>query len=187
MTLFPLSLVVLLVLLGFVLYYFFGSFAFGAGFEPSSRSTVRSMLRLAEVGPSDTLVDLGAGTGAIVFRALRERDARAIAVEKEPVRYLILRARRWGSRARDRMAVRREDLFQTPLGSATVVTLFLWPSTIARLRTRMESELAPGTRVVSYYHRIEGWRPTAQDVASRVFLYRVPESIPSAVAIEGGR
>ena len=38
--------------------------------------------------------DLGAGTGAIVFRAARNYHARVVGVEVEPLRYLILRLRR---------------------------------------------------------------------------------------------
>ncbi len=170
------TLVILVAAIAFVLYYFFGSFAFGAGFEPTSRETVRSMLALAQVGPSDILVDLGAGTGAIVFRAARERGSRAVAVERDPLRYAMLRARRRWSREADRVTVRREDLFTTPLGSATVVALFLWPGAIGRLRPRLERELSPGTRVVSHYHRIEGWKIVREDEKRRVFLYRVPES-----------
>lgn len=169
-----------LALLAFLLYYFLGSFAFGAGFEPSSRATVRTMIQLAEVRPSDVLIDLGAGTGAIVFAAVSSTGARAIAVEREPIRYAMLRLRRSSPRYRDRVTVRREDLFTTSLDSVTVVTLFLWPSTLERLRPRLESALPPGTRVVSYYHRIRAWTPQAVDPVRRVYLYRVPGASGSA-------
>jgi hypothetical protein len=172
------ALVILVVVIGFILYYFLGSFAFGAGFEPTSRATVRSMLRLAQVGPSDTLVDLGAGTGAIVFRAARECGSRAIAVEREPLRYLILRVRRRWLGLADQVTVLRKDLFTTLPRSATVVALFLWPSAIERLRPRLERELSPGTRVVSHYHPVVGWNAVAEDQGRSVFLYRVPNSYP---------
>ena len=155
-------------------YFVFASFVWGAGYQPAPRRTVEMMLRLAEVGPEDRLWDLGAGTGAIVFRAVRERGARAVAVEREPIRVLILRLRRRLGSAADRVEIRFANLFDQDLRGATVVALFLWPEAMARLRPVLEARLPPGTRVVSHWHRMPGWKEVASDSATRVFLYRAP-------------
>lgn len=160
-------------------YFVFASFVWGAGYQPAPRRTVDMMLRFGEVGPSDTLWDLGAGTGAIVFRAARDRGARAVAVEMEPFRILILRLRRRLGRAADRIEIRWGNLFAQDLSGATVVTLFLWPEAMRRVRPVLEARLAPGTRVVSHWHRMPGWDELREDRATRVFLYRVPAR-PSA-------
>lgn len=170
---------------GFLVYFFLGSFVYGAGFEPTPPATVRRMLDLAEVGPADTLVDLGAGTGAIVFRAVQDRGARAIAVEREPLRYAILRWRRRRSAHRELVEVSRQDLFAAPLGSATVVALFLWPGAMERLRPYLERNLRPGARVVSHYHPVRGWQPLRTDRSRQVFLYRVPQSFSRSVTGDG--
>ena len=39
-------------------------------YVPSPQSVVSDMLRYAEVGPNDFLIDLGSGDGRIVFAAL---------------------------------------------------------------------------------------------------------------------
>ncbi len=155
-------------------YFVFASFAWGAGYQPAPRRTVETMLRLGEVGPDDRLWDLGAGTGAILFRAARERGAYAVGVEVEPVRVLILRLRRRFGRRADRIEIRWGNLFEQDLAGATVVTLFLWPEAMARLKSVLEHRLAPGTRVVSHWHRMPGWTEVASDRETRVFLYRVP-------------
>jgi len=157
-------------------YFVFASFAFGAGYQPTPRRAVESMLRLAEVGPNDTVFDLGAGTGAIVFRAVRVYRARAVAVEIEPIRALILRwRRRWGPFA-DRLEIRRGNLFGLDYRPATVVTSFLWPGAMEKLRPKFEAELRPGARVVSHHHVVPGWTPTAVDPENHVYLYRWPEA-----------
>ena len=155
-------------------YFVFASFVWGAGYQPAPRRTVEAMLRLAEVGPADRLWDLGAGTGAIVFRAARERGAHAIAVEREPIRVMILRLRRRLSPVADRIEVRWANLFDQDLTGATVVALFLWPEAMARLRPVLEARLPAGTRVVSHWHRMPGWPEAAHDAGTRVYLYRVP-------------
>lgn len=177
MSLDPLWLAWLLLAVAVALAYFvFASFLFGAGYQPTPRDAVREMLRLAELSPRDTLYDLGAGTGAIVFRAARTYRAHVLAVEVEPLRYLVLRARRALGPFPDLIAVRWGNLFRLDFSGATVVTAFLWPGAMARLRPKFESELGPGSRVVSHCHPVPGWVPAAFDARTNVYLYRWPEA-----------
>lgn len=171
---------------GAAIYFFLGSFLFGAGYEPTGRARVAALLELAEIGPTDTVYELGAGTGAIAMRAAEERGARVVAIEIEPLRAGILALRRARSPARRRITVRCENLFRTDLTGATVVTTFLWPSAMTRLSPRLDRELAPGSRIVSHYHPLIGWIPDAVDLEHRIYLYRVPERAGHAVPAQSG-
>lgn len=155
-------------------YFVFASFAFGAGYEPTPRRSVEAMLKFAEVGPRDTLYDLGAGTGAIVFRAARNYQARVVGVEVEPIRYLILKLRRRLGPSADRITLHWGDLFRLDFRPATVVAVFLWPGAMTRLRPRFEAELPQGARVVSHCHPVPGWVPEAYDQKTDVYFYRWP-------------
>jgi len=161
-------------------YFVFATFAFGAGYQPTPRRSVETMLRYAEVGPQDTVYDLGAGTGAIVFRAARIYRARVVGTEVEPIRVLVLHARRRFGPAGDRVTIQWGNLFGLNFRPATVVTAFLWPGAMARLRPKFESELTPGARVVSYYHEVPGWTPEKYDPETQVYLYRWPVARKSA-------
>src|SRR5580658_9914608 len=94
-----------------LVYFVFASFVYGAGYQPAPRRVVTTMLDRAGVGPNDVLFDLGAGTGAIVFRAARERGARVVGVEVEPVRVAVLRLRRRFGGPRDRVRIEWGNLF----------------------------------------------------------------------------
>ncbi len=159
-----------------VAYFVFLSFVFGAGYQPSPRAAALQMLRLADVSSSDTVYDLGAGTGALVFRAVRLHGAKAVGVEVEPIRFLVLALRARFGRGRDRVSIRWGNLFGVDLAPATVVATFLWPGAMAKLRPKLEAELRPGTRLVSHCHRIPGWTAAAYDRATDVYLYRWPEA-----------
>ena len=163
-------------------YFVFASFAFGAGYEPTPRRAVETMLRFAEVGPRDTVYDLGAGTGAIVFRAARVYRARVVGVEVEPLRYLILKLRRAMGPFADRITLRWGNLFDLQFRDATVITAFLWPGAMARLRPKLEAELPPGARVVSHCHPMPGWTPEQYDKATDVYLYRRPATARAVTA-----
>lgn len=159
-----------------IAYFVFASFLFGAGYQPTPRRSVETMLRFAEVGPQDTLYDLGAGTGAIVFRAARIYRARVIGVEVEPIRFLVLKLRRGFGPFADRITLHWGNLFGLEFRDATVVTVFLWPGAMARLRPKLEAELPEGARVVSHCHAIPGWTHEKYDSKSDVYLYRWPDA-----------
>jgi SAM-dependent methyltransferase len=176
--------------LGVLTYFVYASFAYGAGYQPTPRRSVRRMLELAEVDPHDVVYDLGAGTGAIVFRAARIYRARVVGVEVEPLRVLILRLRRRLGAFPDRIELVWGNLFRLDFRPATVVTAFLWPGAMARLRPILEAQLRPGARLVSHCHAVPGWTPTAFDPKANVYLYRWPEARGNAAAtgpVTGGR
>jgi SAM-dependent methyltransferase len=166
-------LVLILAFLVLIIYFVFASFYYGAGYQPTPRGIATRMLDLAEIGQSDVVYDLGAGTGALVFRAARERGARAVGVEVEPLRILILRLRRrWGA-AGGRIRIVWGDFFRLDFREATVVLVFLWPDAMRRLAPRLREELPTGARVVSYWHPVPGWEPVVADEQQRVYLYRL--------------
>lgn len=163
-----------LVAVAIVAYFLYASFAFGAGYQPTPARVVRRMLDLAEVHPGDTLYDLGAGTGAIVFAAARTYGAQVVGVEVEPIRVLMLRLRLWWGGPRGRVTLRWGNIFEVDLRRAQVVAVFLWPGAMERLRPRFESQLPDGARVVSHWHPVPGWIPEVVDSELRIYLYRWP-------------
>lgn len=169
------DIVLVLYLLGlaavlFAAYFFFASFVIGAGYQPTPPAVAQRMVEFAQVGPADHVVDLGAGTGALVFLSARQ-GARVTGVEAEPLRFLLLRFRRATSPDRDRVEILRENMFDFPLQDATVVLMFLWPGAMTKLKPKLEQELVPGARVVSYWHPVPGWTPVKEDPKHRVYYY----------------
>jgi len=161
---------------GIVAYFWMSSFLFGAGYQGAPRRSVEAMIRLSQLSSQDYLFELGAGLGAVTFPAAREKAARVRAVEIEPLRYLVLRMRRALGPAADRIEIRRENMFAVDLREATVISAFLWPGAMARLRPKFERELRPGVRVVSRCHKIPTWTPAEYDATADVYLYRWPEA-----------
>ncbi|HEX5092189.1 MAG TPA: methyltransferase domain-containing protein [Burkholderiales bacterium] len=143
-------------------------------FVVSPPEIVDRMMRMAEVGKGDTVIDLGSGDGRIVIAAAR-RGAEAFGVDLDPelVQRASSNAKAAGVEAHARFEVR--DLFDTDLSKASVVTLYLLPEFNAKLLPRLLA-LRPGTRVVSHDGSIGDWPPD-----ERLEL-RVPEK---AVGVGG--
>jgi SAM-dependent methyltransferase len=121
--------------------------------------TVRALLELANVTSKDVVYDLGSGDGRIVITAARELGARGVGVEIDPALVAKSRAtaRRLGLAERVRFV--EQDLFQTDLGEATVVTLYLSADLNRRLRPKLLAELEPGSRIVSHDFDMGDWPP----------------------------
>lgn len=120
---------------------------------------VDAILELAEVGPEDRLVDLGSGDGRIVIAAAKRFGTRGLGVEIVP--RLVEQARSDAAAAGvdDRTTFLTQDLFDTDLSGASVVTLYLLPDVNLALRPRLLETLAPGARVVSHDWDMGDWRP----------------------------
>jgi SAM-dependent methyltransferase len=118
---------------------------------------VERMLRMAEVGPGDTIIDLGSGDGRIVIEAAK-RGARGMGVDLDPslVKLATENARRAGVSDRARFETR--DIFETELSGASVVAFYLLPDFNAKLLPRLLA-LKPGTRIVSHDGGIGAWPP----------------------------
>jgi len=140
------------------------------------------MLRLARVGANDHLIDLGSGDGRIVIVAARRFGATGLGVEIVPdlVEQSLRTAREAG--VADKVAFRVQDLFQTDLSPATVVTMYLLPEFNLKLR---------GTRVVAHAFDMGEWQPdeTASAGYARAYLWIVPAQVAGnwSVTLEGGK
>ena len=145
-------------------------------YEPTPQPVVREMLRLAGVGPGDLVYDLGSGDGRIPITAAREFGAQGVGIDIDPQRIRESEANARDAGVTDRVRFRNEDLFEADFSDATVVTLFLYPDLNLNLRPRLLSELAPGTRVVSYYHDMGDWKPLriVPTPRANIYLWRIP-------------
>lgn len=126
-------------------------------YEPTPHPIVAEMLKLAQIGANDVVYDLGCGDGRIVIAAAKQLGARGVCVDIDRQRIDQSRANAQRSGVAERILFLNQDLFETDIGDATVVTLFLWPSVNLKLRPKLWRELKPGTRVVSYIHGMGDW------------------------------
>lgn len=133
---------------------------FTVPFVATPPAVVSAMLRLAETGPEDIVYDLGSGDGRIPIAAVRDFDAKeAVGIEVD--QSLIEQASADAAKAgvSNRVKFRRADIYETDFGDATVVTMYLAEDANKVLRPRLESLLAPGSRIVSHLFRMGDWEP----------------------------
>ena len=128
-------------------------------YVPTTNEAIAAMLKLADVKKTDVVFDLGCGDGRIVIAAAKDRSARGVGIDIDPVR--IRESKENASKAGVEKLVRFDegDLFLADIHDATVVTLFLLPDMNLRLLPKLLRDLKPGTRIVSNTFDMGDWKP----------------------------
>jgi len=158
-------------------------------FVPTPAEVVQRMLAMAKIGKNDYVMDLGSGDGRVVREAARQYGARGLGVDQnaELVERSIELARREG--VGDKVTFMVQDLFETDVSEASVVTMYLLPAVNLKVRPRLLANLRPGARVVSHDFDLGDWPAdeTAEVYSkekyggsggtSKVFLWVVPADV----------
>ena len=146
------------------------------GYVPTPQPVVDLMLDAAQVTRDDVVYDLGSGDGRIPITAARRFGARAVGIDIDPVRIAEATANAEKAGVTDRVRFLHQDLFQSDISEATVVTLYLYPELNLKLLPKLNRELRPGTRVVSHTFDMGSVRPVhSLDVSGRpVYVFIVP-------------
>ena len=156
----------------------------------SAMEVVDAMLGLAQVRPGEHVVDLGSGDGRILIAAARSNGARGLGVDIDPARIAEADANARAAGVTGLVAFRRQDLFQTPLAGADVLTLYLTQEVNLRLRPRILAEMRPGARVVSHDYHMGDWRwdQRRRVGAANIYLWIVPARVAGNWTLtKGGR
>jgi phospholipid N-methyltransferase len=151
-------------------------------YVPTPQAVVDRMLQIANVTSNDVVYDLGSGDGRIPITAVQEFNAqRAVGIDINPERISEANQNAQQANVTDRVEFRQQDLFDTDLSNASVVTLYLLPDVNLRLRPKLLSELKPGTRIVSHAFDMGDWQPEQVEEVegSTLYYWTVPENVPA--------
>lgn len=129
---------------------------------------IKAMLELGQVTEADCVYDLGCGDGRILITAAKQYGAKGIGVDLDPdrVQDATNAARQLGLVPRIRF--KQQDLLKVDLSPATVVTFYLLPESNLRLRQKLQTELASGSRIITHSFDMGDWPPTRTTQVSDV-------------------
>lgn len=157
-------------------------------FFPTPQPAVDKMLEMADIRDGDVLIDLGSGDGRIPITAATRYGVRGMGVEIDPD--LVATANENAKRAgvADKAVFHVQDLFETDLSEASVITLFLLTSINLKLRPKL-LKLKPGTRILSYSFGMGAWKPDRTEVIDgrNIHLWVVPEEPPELTPFGSSR
>ena len=156
-------------------------------YVPTPQNVVDAMLKMANVTAKDVVYDLGSGDGRIPITAAEKYGARGVGIDINPERIKEANANLAKSKAGDKVRFLNQDLFETDLSPATVITLYLLPALNMKLRPQLLS-MRPGTRIVSHSFSMEDWE--ADEISTldgrRAYFWIVPANVMGSWSLDAG-
>ena len=148
------------------------SYLYGITPTPTSAKVQHQMLALLPLMNHVEIAELGSGWGNLAFALARHfPTCKVSAYEISPVPYFISKALAYGY-SFSNLTIERRNFFEISLNNVSLVVCYLYPGAMQRLKTKLESELAPGAYVMSHTFAIPGWLPICFERAHD--LYRTP-------------
>lgn len=149
-----------------------------APFNPTPACAIAQALTALDVGPGDTLYDLGCGDGRLLVEA-GKRGASAVGVEHD-ARYAerALEAVRGGGLA-ETVRVVHGDACEVDLSPATKIFVYLVPTGLQIMEPKLAAALERGVPIASYLFSVPGWTASealtsreTRSIDTRVWVYR---------------
>jgi 16S rRNA G966 N2-methylase RsmD len=140
-------------------------------YVPTPQIVVDEMIKLAAVTAKDFVVDLGSGDGRIVITAAKQYKANGFGVDIDARLVALSNKNAKEAGVADRAQFFERDMFKTDIGKASVLMLYVLPDFMAKLRSKVLTELRPGARVVAHDYYMGEWHP------DRMITLTVPEKV----------
>ncbi|MEM7769965.1 MAG: class I SAM-dependent methyltransferase [Cyanobacteria bacterium P01_E01_bin.6] len=136
---------------------------------------IDAMLEAGNVTATDYIYDLGCGDGRILLTAAQRCGARGLGIDLDPERIQEAKAAARQLGLIPHIRFKHQDLLKVDLSTATVVTLYLLPESNLRLRHKLQTELKPGSRIITHSFDMGDWLPTrtaqVSDVINTYTIY----------------
>ena len=142
---------------------------------------VAKMLDMAKIQKDDVVYDPGCGDGRMVITAAKKYGCRGVGFEI--VSKLVAEGRQIAKKRKvdQLVTIEEKDIFTVDYSPATVISMYLLPEMIVKLRPALE-KMKPGSRIVAHDYSIKDVKPDAtlvmtsneDNVKHTLFLYTLP-------------
>jgi precorrin-6B methylase 2 len=141
---------------------------------PTKPERIRRALQMAGLQPGETLYDLGAGDGRVLFMAVRDFGAKAVGLEIGPVQCALIWLRVVARGLGDRVQVKWGNYYKADLREADVVFVYATSKEVLKLAPHLEQQMKRGARLVSISADFREWEPSSLDEQELIFIYEMP-------------
>lgn len=147
-----------------------------APYVPTGYDTIIEMLKILDLGKSDTFFDLGCGLGEVLTVAATEWGLRGIGIESNPIRAKLARDSVKEFGLENQIKIIEGDISENfnYVREADGGYMYLTTYGVNKLAPLL-SELKPGCRIVSKDYHIAGWDAKIKNLpgSSRLYLYTI--------------
>lgn len=141
---------------------------------PTKPERIRKALEMAGLKPDETIYDLGAGDGRVLFIAALDFGARAVGVEIGPIQCALIWLRAVARGLGEKIQVKWENYYRADLEEADVVFVYATSKEVLKLAPHLETQMKKGSRLVSISADFREWEPSTLDEQNLIFVYEMP-------------
>lgn len=141
---------------------------FGAPYVPIPKYGLDKIIEYAEIKPGQKAVDLGSGDGRIMI-AMAKAGAIVHGYEINPLLVWWTKRKIKKEGLEGKATVYLKSFWNEDLSSYDVVTLFGVRKIMDRLQAKLDKELKPGAKIISFGFSFSGWQYLKKEQAT--FLY----------------
>ena len=157
------DLIILLFLAGFFVFFIhqlFHIFFKGyAPFLPTKKKAIKKILNEVDLADDAVIYELGCGRAGFLQAARKKfPDAKLTGFENSFLLFWQAKIQNWLKGAK--LTILKRNLFMVDLSSANLIYCYLNESMMKRLLRKFKKELAHGTSVISFQHKIPTMEPT---------------------------
>ena len=155
-------------------------------FVPTPQEVVDRMLEIAKVRKGEFLIDLGSGDGRIAVTAAK-KSARAASASTSTRTASRKPTRTPRSRTSATSSSSRQNLFETDISKADVITMYLLTE-LNLGSARSCSTSSPARGIVSHAFNMGDWMPDQKETGARydVYLWIVPAKVEGRWTVQRG-
>ncbi|KAM4631715.1 adenine nucleotide translocase lysine N-methyltransferase isoform 1-T2 [Discoglossus pictus] len=128
-------------------------------YMPASAKQVSNVMKLLK-GRSGKMVDLGSGDGRIVLEAAKRGFKPSVGYELNPWLVRLSYFYAWRAGYHRKVSYQREDLWKVKLNDCESISIFLAPSVLSLLESKLLVELPDDARVVAGRFPLPTWKPS---------------------------
>lgn len=141
---------------------------------PTNPGRIQKALKRVGLKPNETLYDLGAGDGRVLFIAAQDFGAKAVGIEIGPIQCAMVWLRVTASGFGNKIQVRWQNYYKADLKDADVVFVYATSKEVRKLAPHLAGRMKQGARLVSISADFPEWEPATMDEDSLIFVYEMP-------------
>lgn len=172
--LFYLPAIIFLLVIGFWLWSFVYTSFRGSPYVPIKPERLQTILKY--IKPGSRLADLGCGDGRVLVAAVEAGAALGVGWELDALVYTlaqkrIYQAEKQGRIDKSKIKLNFGDFWHADLSDFDVVYIYQMTKYMDKVKSKLVSQLQPGTIIISPDYEIPGLEPEAQEHG--LYIYKV--------------
>lgn len=163
---------ILILIFGYSLIF---SFISKIPFIPSKKDTIKKMIQLANLKPSDKIADLGCGNMKILIVTEKRHNLTGTGYEISPLPYLLGKLNLLFYNSKNKLKF--QNIFNTDLSKFNVIFIYLTPPILKKLEPKILDECKPGTKIISNTFSLPNLKPEKTipktKSSQKILLYQI--------------